>query len=877
MSALWLALLIGTARGEPGDGLPALARSFFTDAVQRQGNGDWRGAALRFQKVVDLEPAYTPAWCRLGDVLAEDGRTTAALEAWEGAPYDPDCVEAAGRAELELARYDEALAHFERLSRLTSADPRVELLIGLAVLGRGDVDGAIAAVDRFLTRGSEPSADLPDLVEAIAAQLQSEPERALTLVDDAIRQQSDLAERLSAVREAFVVEVRAIEMMGAAPVALDAPQRRRLEQARRAFAEGRMDAARPLLESLRDEVTRSPEVWAALADVREAEGDIAGAEYALLLARALAPQRSDVHARLGQLLATHFGGRFDREALQAFERALEGNPDADLEWCRSELARRVGNFELMKRALANHLALAEGPPRRGMCTLPTDPAVLARDLERTRATPPVIPPVDPPEGVDPEAWLAVHRAQVHLDNDDDALALSELDAALTSQPDLVKGLNLKGHLLTKGGDRAGAVAAYERSLEVDPDQGNVMAALSELLRALGRNDEALAMRDRAAAEGSPVARFLLAQEAARANHWWEARDRLDGYFEVASSGALYAEATVLRDELEWRIRGFWGAVALTVLAIVFLPLVWMWRRRAGSPLSRLLERSPRSFREVARIVSSLRHEVLKHNVSALPGVADALEDGDPEPAMWAAERLYGKSGAIARFRRYIGELEELGRANQVALNLRHRDLVFGPLLAAMDRLAGQERRLAAGTARPADLRAISDALNQEGFRALGRLLDGVCVVQLEPSVFEAALADVLAEPAFRGTARPDWSLEVPDGLAVRVFRGDLHDILVNLLRNALEASIEAGEDRLGVRLDLEEDDITGLERVEIRVADDAPRRISTAMIRGRYIERGLGLAVDLTSRAGGSIHVEDEPGFSKAVVVRLPLAEGGST
>ena len=71
----------------------------------------------------------------------------------------------------------------------------------------------------------------------------------------------------------------------------------------------------------------------------------------------------------------------------------------------------------------------------------------------------------------------------------------------------------------------------------------------------------------------------------------------------------------------------------------------------------------------------------------------------------------------------------------------------------------------------------------------------------------------------------------------------------------------------------EEDEITGLERVVMRVQDDAPRRISTAMIRGRYIDRGLGLAVDLISRNGGSVHVEDESGWSKAVVVRLPRAE----
>ena len=79
--------------------------------------------------------------------------------------------------------------------------------------------------------------------------------------------------------------------------------------------------------------------------------------------------------------------------------------------------------------------------------------------------------------------------------------------------------------------------------------------------------------------------------------------------------------------------------------------------------------------------------------------------------------------------------------------------------------------------------------------------------------------------------------------------------------------------RFGVRLTVDEDHVTGLERVEIRVADDAPLRLSTAMIRSRYIDRGLGLVVDLTRRVGGAVHVEPEPGWSKAVVVRLPRVE----
>jgi hypothetical protein len=69
--------------------------------------------------------------------------------------------------------------------------------------------------------------------------------------------------------------------------------------------------------------------------------------------------------------------------------------------------------------------------------------------------------------------------------------------------------------------------------------------------------------------------------------------------------------------------------------------------------------------------------------------------------------------------------------------------------------------------------------------------------------------------------------------------------------------------------------ITGLERVAIRVRDRAAGRLTTERIRGRYISRGLGLAVDLTSRAGGSVHVEPDEGWAKAVVVRLPRAEVG--
>ena len=79
--------------------------------------------------------------------------------------------------------------------------------------------------------------------------------------------------------------------------------------------------------------------------------------------------------------------------------------------------------------------------------------------------------------------------------------------------------------------------------------------------------------------------------------------------------------------------------------------------------------------------------------------------------------------------------------------------------------------------------------------------------------------------------------------------------------------------RLGLFVDEEFDEITGLERVVFAVADNALSKLSDDMIRGRYIARGLGIVVELVRRNGGQIQVEQWPGYEKAIVVRLPRAE----
>ncbi|HLT38315.1 MAG TPA: hypothetical protein VK034_18645, partial [Enhygromyxa sp.] len=106
---------------------------------------------------------------------------------------------------------------------------------------------------------------------------------------------------------------------------------------------------------------------------------------------------------------------------------------------------------------------------------------------------------------------------------------------------------------------------------------------------------------------------------------------------------------------------------------------------------------------------------------------------------------------------------------------------------------------------------------------------------------------------------------------IRIFPTDLHDILANVLRNSLMSSVMYAEPPigLGVELATEIDDITGLSSLAIRIKDRSPERLTNEMLRGRYVERGMGITADLLSRYDGSIAVEPEAGWEKAVVLRF--------
>ncbi|NOY27998.1 MAG: hypothetical protein GXP62_19200, partial [Oligoflexia bacterium] len=407
--------------------------------------------------------------------------------------------------------------------------------------------------------------------------------------------------------------------------------------------------------------------------------------------------------------------------------------------------------------------------------------------------------------------------------------------------------------------------------EADPAQPLVQLNLGQRLRLQGDRLGADRLLTAAAKGGAEDAWYLLAELAVEDHRIFDARHYLDQYAASATGGISREAAAALSEQVDQQILLLKAVVGGVSGGILLLVLGLVVRRRISKPLSALIALAPEANHDLARLLSAIRHEVLKHNTTLLDEVALALEHGDHHAVAWAATRLYGASrdepGVVDRFDDYLKAISRLGRKHGVRLDLRHRDPVLAPMWRAMRRL----RRLAPVLRRPAKagpdvpdrLRALSARLNDQGYRALGHLIQQMGRLHLDRGLLASVDARVRAEPAFEGADLPTLVLDLPPRpVPVRVFRGDLEDILANLLRNAYTAVIDGmgpGLRRVGVALREEDDPITGIEHVVIEVLDNAPGHLSDEMIRGRGIGRGLGLTVDLINRHDGSIHVGPPP------------------
>ncbi|MBW2276839.1 MAG: hypothetical protein JRF63_05060, partial [Deltaproteobacteria bacterium] len=240
---------------------------------------------------------------------------------------------------------------------------------------------------------------------------------------------------------------------------------------------------------------------------------------------------------------------------------------------------------------------------------------------------------------------------------------------------------------------------------------------------------------------------------------------------------------------------------------------------------------------------------------------------------------------------YVTELQRIGRANRRRLNLKRKDAAIAPLLKGFDLLKRAEpglRRLSSlsSGSRAALLRNLKIAsrlLNTEAYEAVRALLDRLRILEVDQDLMLAVYDRCCGEPTFVGVTlghlQLDFGLDTRSGITVP--RAAFEDILANLIRNGIQSSMEHGAEGqvvIGLGVELEVDSITGLERLVFLVRDRSPKVLTAEMLRGRYIEEGLGLTADLVSRYEGTLDVlPGADGWSKSVVVKLPRIDLGET
>jgi len=646
---------------------------------------------------------------------------------------------------------------------------------------------------------------------------------------------------------------------------------------------------------LREAIALAPtfaEARAAYGAVLQAAGRPDAAELAWLRALALDHGAPEAHARLGRLYLAAAEGSRAPEAVLFLGNALRLRP----EWTalHLDLARacRAGGALGDARAHAEAYLDAE-----------TDPAgrraatALLHQIEDALPAESAGPIEAADEGA-LERAAAMTRARVLLASDAGAEALDVLLRIPDGQRDAAV-LELEARCLVAQGERARAIRTLQTALIEDGDRADTHLLLGRLFREAGEGERAHEHLEQAKEGGIAEASWHLAHltlgawrpgamgwlvDLVHRDELRATRGYLDDYIATGEERHA-AESRKLSRHISGRLRSqTWTGIGLAA-ALVLLILLRLLRRRGGAGLEELIRRHPEAGPEVQRILAAIRHEILKHNTLLLAGLVEALElDRDAsEKAMHLSESLFGpggRGGVQEHLMAYVGELESLGRARGLRLNLRRKDPAVGALLRGFEALHAARPLLDRETTlEPQErvrllghLRTASRLLNVEGYEALRGILDRLRTLAVDEDTLLNIVERVRREPALSRlpVASPDLDIDMDLPAGVLVPRGAFEDALGNLIRNALRSSAEHGQSpiRLGLAVRADIDPVIGVERVAFAVRDASPARLTTEMIRSRHLEGGLGIASDVVARYEGTIEVvPEEAPWTKAVVM----------
>jgi Flp pilus assembly protein TadD len=675
------------------------------------------------------------------------------------------------------------------------------------------------------------------------------------------------------------------------------------------LAKGQVEEAeRLLLEAL----SLAPAFSAAradLGDLMRQTGRPEEAELEYLRAIAVDHENAEVHARLGELYLASAGGvpRF-AEAAIFLGRAVALRPDwTELELKLATALQGAGDLFGALDHVNRYLAGVHGDEDQ------KNALALKRSIEALVPPAALVGPgmiasaFEPRAGMSERLAMAFGKARAHL-------ARGEVDAAmavLRELPEKERGvdvLNLESRILLGSGRVAEAAQAMRDSLRIDESQAVVHGQLGTILLELDEKREARLHFARSAELGDPSAMFHLARldagglepgltswvrDAPDAFTLYESLERLDAFLATGTASIYRKEAQSLRQTVRDRLivvgAAFGGAFLLLVLAAFFI----LRKIYGGADLMTLIAKHPEAGPDVQRVLSAVRHEVLKHNTMMLDGLVDAMESGrdTADLAVHFGKAICGEGpggGLEARLDGYVDALDRVGGANRTRLNLRRKDPAVAPLLHGIRILARAGGKLVRYPSlddgdRAALLRQLKTAahlLNTTGYEAVRGLLDRLRALAIDAELLRAVFERCTREPSFSGVAFAPLDLEMrlDEPAGIHVPRAAFEDLMTNLVRNAIQSSLKYGEERdavhIGFGVGAEVDSVTGLERVVFEVRDRSRKVLTAEMLRGRYIEEGLGLTADLVSRYDGTLDVVPGAGvWSKAVVVKLPMAE----
>lgn len=318
-------------------------------------------------------------------------------------------------------------------------------------------------------------------------------------------------------------------------------------------------------------------------------------------------------------------------------------------------------------------------------------------------------------------------------------------------------------------------------------------------------------------------------------------------------------------------RGLLPVIVAALVALAALFLLARELRPRGVSLARLAEVSPELHPSIAYLVSSLRHELLKHRVGAVGDAVRALSGGAATPGQreFLVRRLYGLDALVDAWEGHVRAFE---RALGPRLDLRRADRSFRTAARAIRAIASLEPSLVAG--RPGAAARLRRA--HETLAAFDHRLAVLAGSLVRTRIDETLLRDVVEE--VRGEVLAGRVLldevavaPVPSEVDVEVFRFDLMTVMKNLFRNAVLAVGRADDAPRRVALDVRVDlDETGLELVRLRVRDTSAEPIALDAVRERRPDRGLGLVSLALLRYDGALEVEPgDGGWAKGVTVRF--------